>query len=368
MRVIERPRSVYLDSSDSDDFLVDYSKFFSPQEREKIIYPYVQEQKRRSQNVDSVRIGGVAKFTSDSYIRIIDTGSVAEVRIRSEGQRGGFIRKLPECTFPGDSQKLRPYVLTKDIYVDEWGEEHLPRDIHFMREHSKTRKDNIRQVKKACNNFKWLVRKNQDKVRKFITLTYAENMTNTRRLYEDYRRFIQKLYRAFPDITGYLVAFEPQQRGAWHAHILILSDVQILRTKEYKTDKLKFKSRKLISNKIIHELWGHGFTKCQDVKSVRDLGAYITSYLTNVKSGKLTKKGARLALYPSGFRFLRSSRAVDRPTTSFFIGSPDDLVYSSIGGELCMLYDYETVKKFGSRYIRSRICCIRQKPPIDSGA
>lgn len=339
--IIDRPRSRYYSSNDPDDFLIEWDDYFSKEEQEKLLYPYYQEQKRRNQNVDFTRFGSVAQFGDDCQISVIDTGTYAELKIRSEGQRGGFIRKLPECKFPGDPEPIRPYVLTKDIAVNSDGVEVLP-EFKFMRSRAKSRKDNMRQVKQACNKFKWLVRKNQNKVKKFITLTYAENMTDVKRLYEDYRRFVQKLYRRFPAITGYLVAFEPQKRGAWHAHLLLLSDSPLLRTKK----------GKLITNKIIHELWGHGFTKTSDVKSVRDLGAYITSYLVNVKSGRMTKKGARLALYPERFRFLRNSRNVDKPEFSSHVGKISDI---QTKGEYTLLYDYEQVRKFGTRYIRSRV-------------
>ena len=38
-------------------------------------------------------------------------------------------------------------------------------------------------------------------------------------VYEDFRRFFQRLRRAFPEISGYLAAAEPQRRGAWHMHV-----------------------------------------------------------------------------------------------------------------------------------------------------
>ena len=57
---------------------------------------------------------------------------------------------------------------------------------------------------------------------RWVTLTYAENMTNTERLYTDFKKFKQKLKRYLKQEFEYIVAMEPQGRGAWHAHIVLI--------------------------------------------------------------------------------------------------------------------------------------------------
>ena len=50
----------------------------------------------------------------------------------------------------------------------------------------------------------------------FVTLTYAKNMTDTKRLYTDMNKFIKRLkykYKESSDID-YLAVVEPQGRGA----------------------------------------------------------------------------------------------------------------------------------------------------------
>ena len=160
----------------------------------------------------------------------------------------------------------------------------------------------------------------------WVTLTYKENMRDTQRLYEDFHAFIKR-FRRYLKTHGhppadYIVACEPQHRGAWHLHCLYLFP-----------GKAPF-----IPNADMARIWGHGFTKTKSLK-VDNPGLYLTAYLGDmelteaVKSGaprgrlaevetvdeqgrkqkKAVVKGARLHLYPPGFNLYRASRGVKRP-------------------------------------------------------
>lgn len=284
-------------------------------------------------------------------------GKYVERRVRKLQSSGGLIRRLPfEYPF-GSDMPFKPYVLTKDITIDEeTGELILPerKDWHWCREYE-SRMNDPKQVRRTCDNFKWLVRANERHIRLFVTLTYAENMTDTKRLYQDYRKFVQRLRYAYPGkIDGYLVAFEPQQRGAWHAHILIISRDAFLR----------------IPNRDMHRIWGHGFTKVQGVKNIRDIGSYLTAYLTNLKEGERTKKGKRLEMYPRGFHFLRSSRdGVSRTDVTRWYGKFDEVSYP---GEIELIYDYEHCRPLdreGKVFQVTKIFCFKEKenPPGGCG-
>lgn len=161
----------------------------------------------------------------------------------------------------------------------------------------------------------------------WVTLTYAENMRDTTRLYEDYRRFWQRfryyLHKQNYPGAEYITAAEPQARGAWHLHGLFLFPC-----------KAPF-----IPNADIAKLWGHGFTKTKSLKGIDNPGLYLTAYLggmelteaisTGKTHGQITEvdstdeqgnrkrkaviKGARLHLYPPGFNLYRCSRGVKRP-------------------------------------------------------
>lgn len=160
-----------------------------------------------------------------------------------------------------------------------------------------------------------------------MTLTYRKNMKDAQRLYEDFHAFIKRLRRYLikrgqPPVE-YITAAEPQGRGAWHLHVLLLFP-----------EKAPF-----IPNAHIAKLWGHGFTKTKSLQGVDNPGLYLTAYLGDmelteaVMSGtqrgrlgeveaedeqgrkvkKAVIKGARLHLYPSGFNLYRCSRGVKRP-------------------------------------------------------
>lgn len=282
---------------------------------------------------------------SKGYVREISAGSWRERRLSSCVSNGCNIRVLERFTDFETGEELRPYVCVKDCEYD--GDNLLfdYKDVRFMRCGS-SRADNMRSVKDSCNKFKWKVRANENFVRLFVTLTYAENMRSTSRLYEDFRRFFQRLRRAFPDISGYLAAAEPQRRGAWHMHVLILSRKKSL----------------YISNKRVCSLWGRGFTKVQRVRNVRDVGEYLTAYLSNLKDGKGTKKGARLRLYPVGFRFARWSRGLDSPEKVSFYGNFGDYFRDLDDYSLC--YDFQNdSKKIDGVRILSRVALFYSEKP-----
>lgn len=199
-------------------------------------------------------------------------------------------------------------------------------------QHHETRKDNKKGLYKTFALARGIINANVTDVSKvrWCTLTYKENMTDTKRLYEDFMKF-NKRFQWYCKKKGYskpeyIVMMEPQGRGAWHAHLLyIWNDMRA----------------PFISNDEFRELWGHGFVKIKKLDNVDNVGAYLTAYLgdmefseingTNINPNgmevkmvqiededgtKVTKavlKGARLNLYPANFNMLRCSRGVKRP-------------------------------------------------------
>lgn len=299
-----------------------------------------------SQSIPLSRLRKKRETISEGYVTERRAGKYLERKVRKFQSSGGHIVRLKYERLWEGEPVLKPYVRTEDLKVDyDTGEVYYEYgDIRFCKE-STSRMNDPKQVRRTCESFKWLVRANERHIRLFVTLTYAENMTDTKRLYQDYRKFVQKLRYQYPDVSGYLVAFEPQKRGAWHAHILIISENPFLR----------------IPNKRMAEIWGHGFTKTQGVKKIRDIGCYLTSYLNNLKEGKKTKKGERLKMYPKGFHFLRSSqKGVSRTQVSRWFGRFDEVSYP---GEIELIYDYEHCKqinKQGDCQV-TKIFCFREK-------
>jgi len=155
-----------------------------------------------------------------------------------------------------------------------------------------------------------------------FTLTYADNMTDPKILYDDFRKFFQRLrYKHGKDID-YFSVVEPQGRGAWHCHVLL---------------RFNTLSKIYIPNSEIADMWGQGFVTVKAIrKDVDNLGAYLSAYLGDVEidrnldlssvSGnyeiktievdgveKRFLKGARLCLYPTGMNIYRKSRGIKDP-------------------------------------------------------
>lgn len=126
-------------------------------------------------------------------------------------------------------------------------------------------------------------------------------MRDTKKVYNDFKNFWKK-FRKFCEKQEllYIYVIEPQKRGAWHIHVL--------------TKNLNWTDEKIqwyISKKDVEKMWSFkGFVKVEKVDKIDDLGAYLSSYLTNLEGGK---KHSRLHLYPSGVNIFRCSRNCKKP-------------------------------------------------------
>lgn len=185
------------------------------------------------------------------------------------------------------------------------------------------RSESPERVKQSLHHLRDILNANCEDVKrcKWLTLTYAENMADTTQLYEDFRRFHQRLSYHVKKQYGvkyeYIGCAEPQGRGAWHLHIVLIFE----------------KKAPFISNDTVAEIWGRGFTKTKNLDNSDNVGLYLTAYLADMdiesslqgnssylkgkpiqqKGNKAFIKGSRLHLYPKGFRLYRTSRGVKQP-------------------------------------------------------
>lgn len=166
---------------------------------------------------------------------------------------------------------------------------------------------------------------------RWVTLTYADNMRDPKRLYVDFegfwKRFKRYCQREFPSlpVPEYLSIVEPQGRGAWHCHcFFIWPDADA----------------PFIPNLDLAGLWRQGYVKIKAVdENNSNMGAYLTAYLADIplsdvdklpkveqkrifgtaieKGGKKFIKGGRLCLYPPGFNIFRHSRGIEKPTVFY---------------------------------------------------
>lgn len=168
---------------------------------------------------------------------------------------------------------------------------------------------------------------------KWVTLTYAKNMQDTKKLYNDFKNFIRRFKDRYGHIE-YIAAMEPQARGAWHCHCIFIFD----------------KVAPFIPNSSIENLWQQGFTKTTKLDNIDNIGAYLTAYLGDMeftkdniqelqkqglnvsqmalkevneiegiklKEPKSFIKGGRLYMYPPKFNLYRISRGIKKPIKEY---------------------------------------------------
>jgi hypothetical protein len=197
-------------------------------------------------------------------------------------------------------------------------------------------------IRHSMRNLERLIKTNFDTIENknnavFMTLTYAENMQDYKRLYRDFNKFMLSLKYAYKDHHfEYIAVAEPQARGAWHMHVLIKSDQETLFLPHEKVDKL----------------WGRGKNGKGSTHTVRlksdDVGCYYTAYFKSLEviadedgetvtddEGKKYKKGARLKFYPKGMRFYRCSRGIKKPVVQ-------KMLYGDVIKEFGQPYRVET--------------------------
>lgn len=235
------------------------------------------------------------------------------------------------CYLQKRNNEIKTQLIDKDHYM------YLDTGEIFECNHIDNRSENKFQVGQSLKRLRDYINTNVVDTNKckWITLTYAKNMQDTKQLYNDFKRFMTRFKRRFKDYNiEYIVACEPQSRGAWHMHLILIFD----------------KVAPFIPNATIEKLWEQGFTKTTKLDDIDNIGAYLTAYLGDMefteenilelqKQGlnvsqmalkevneiegiKLKKpksfiKGGRLYMYPPKFNLYRISRGIKKPIKEY---------------------------------------------------
>ena len=136
-------------------------------------------------------------------------------------------------------------------------------------------------------------------------------MQDTKKLMFDFKNFNKKLRTLFD--YEYIAVAEPQKRGAWHLHIIMI----------FKT------VAPYIPVDVIVKIWRKGGITVEKIEKCDNLGAYLSAYLTNIKDGKKTKKGQRLNLYPNGFRIYRLSKNIKKPLVNWYLTNGQQIEFTN---------------------------------------
>lgn len=94
---------------------------------------------------------------------------------------------------------------------------------------------------------------------KFMTLTFADNITDLKEANYIFNQFIKRISYKYPGFE-YLAVPEFQKRGAVHYHLLC---------------KLPF-----VEISEMQIIWGQGFIKLNRIDNVNNVGAYVCKYLS----------------------------------------------------------------------------------------
>lgn len=193
---------------------------------------------------------------------------------------------------------------------------------------SENRGQNISSLKKTFKKIRDLINNNFVGAANelHVTLTYAENMKDTQKLYKDFDKFMKRFKYRFKYDIDYIAVVEPQGRGAWHIHLLI---------------RFNGLGKVYIPNDEIADVWGHGFTKTKSMENIDNIGAYLSAYLGDVElteeieknmamnrrieikeveiegTKKKFIKGGRLHFYPPGMNIYRKSKGIKFPDEQY---------------------------------------------------
>ena len=197
-------------------------------------------------------------------------------------------------------------------------------------EHIENRTGDMRSIRESLQRLRDYINTNVKKPEycRWVTLTYAENMTDSKKLLFDFQNFNKRLRKQYGHYE-YITAAEPQGRGAWHLHVVLIFDGRA----------------PYISNKDVADAWKQGFVKAKRLDDVDNVGAYLTAYLGDMdleeaikeigivqinevnfqlkeietfddggnKKKKSILKGARLHMYPPKFNLYRCSKGIQKP-------------------------------------------------------
>ena len=145
----------------------------------------------------------------------------------------------------------REYESNKDEQIKK------PRQLNIF-EQQKLKKQ---QLKFSINRTKTEIRRlinSNPHLNKFITLTFAENITDLKTANYIFNQFIKRISYRYVDFE-YIAVPEFQKRGAVHYHLLC--------------------NLPYIEADELSQIWRQGFVKINKVDEVNNLGAYMSKYL-----------------------------------------------------------------------------------------
>jgi len=158
---------------------------------------------------------------------------------------------------------------------------------------------------RAKRDVRRVINANIGEFSKFVTLTFAENITDIRIASYEFKKFKQRLEDYVSHKLQYLAVVEFQKRGAIHYHVLMFNLPYI------KSNELK-------------RIWGNGFIKINKISEVDNVGAYVCKYMTKTDDDRLL-----------GEKMWFRSRGLEEPTEIKEKERVDNLAIALPSSALC---------------------------------
>lgn len=168
----------------------------------------------------------------------------------------------------------RPHAERQDDDSQDDGERERKRGAA---EHYDAAKRRQRHYKGVRWEIARLIDCNFDASTKFLTLTFADNVTDIGQCNREFSKFVRRLnryvYKSDSMQVRYLAVWERQKRGAIHYHVVLFG----------------FPYVKLAD---LAGIWGHGFVKINrvDVDQRQNVGRYISKYFSKEVDEESYKK------------------------------------------------------------------------------
>ena len=150
---------------------------------------------------------------------------------------------------------------------------------------------------------------------KFLTLTFAEHITDIRQANYEFKKFRQRLEYDIGLKLKYVAVIEFQKTGRIHYHVI-------------------FFNLPYIESNYLASIWANGFIKINAIEHVDNVGAYITKYMTKDNEDERLK----------GQKSYFTSRGLKKPVEEYI----DEKEIANIKKELSQKKVYES--KFENEY------------------
>lgn len=154
------------------------------------------------------------------------------------------------------------YKYSRGYYVGVPQQRSIKRSVeiyhHIKKQQQEIRIDSLKRTKKRL---KRMVNSNKD-LNKFLTLTFADNVTDLKIANNEFKKFIKRLNYKYPKFK-YVAVPEFQERGAVHYHLLC--NIRYLTVSEL--DELR-------------QMWGNGWIDLRRIDKVENVGNYMAKCLS----------------------------------------------------------------------------------------